>query len=127
MTKEEIGHLGEDRAQKYLLKNNYKIADTNFTTNLGEIDIIATKNNIIAFVEVKTRVEGSFTRPVEAVSRTKINKIIRTAQLYMMRNYVKLQPRFDICEVTYYKKTQQFKVTNYIKNAFQQEGSYAVF
>lgn len=127
MTKEEIGHLGEDRAQKYLLKNNYKIADTNFTTNLGEIDIIATKKDIIAFVEVKTRVEGSFTRPVEAVSRTKINKIIKTAQLYMMRNYVKLQPRFDICEVTYYKETQQFRVTNYIKNAFQQEGSYAVF
>lgn len=127
MTKEEIGHLGEDRAQKYLLKNNYKIADTNFATNLGEIDIIATKKDIIAFVEVKTRVEGSFTRPVEAVSRTKINKIIKTAQLYMMRNYVKLQPRFDICEVTYYKETQQFRVTNYIKNAFQQEGSYAVF
>ncbi|MGN0499069.1 MAG: YraN family protein [Acutalibacteraceae bacterium] len=127
MTKEEIGHLGEDRAQKYLLKNNYKISDTNFTTNLGEIDIIATKKDIIAFVEVKTRVEGSFTRPVEAVSRTKINKIIKTAQLYMMRNYVKLQPRFDICEVTYYKETQQFRVTNYIKNAFQQEGSYAVF
>ncbi|MCQ4023129.1 MULTISPECIES: YraN family protein [unclassified Ruminococcus] len=127
MTKEEIGHLGEDRAQKYLLKNQYKIADTNFTTNLGEIDIIAVKNNIIAFVEVKTRVEGSLVRPVEAVNRAKINKIIRTAHLYMVRNYVKLQPRFDICEVTYFQQTQQFRVTNYIKNAFQQEGSYAVY
>ena len=43
MTAEEIGHLGEDRAQKYLLRNNYKIADTNFTTSVGEIDIVATK------------------------------------------------------------------------------------
>ena len=127
MTAEEIGHLGEDRAQKYLLRNNYKIADTNFTTSVGEIDIVATKNNIVAFVEVKTRVFGSIVRPVEAVGLSKRNKIIRTAQIYITKKCVELQPRFDICEVTYYPETQLFRVTNYIKNAFQQEGSYAVF
>lgn len=123
----EIGRLGEERAKKYLQKNGYEIVDTNFHSRYGEIDIIAVKHNIIAFVEVKTRASHSFVKPVEAVNFSKIQKIFKTAQVYITNKNINLQPRFDICEVTFYELDSTVKVTNYIKNAFMQEGDYAVF
>lgn len=123
----EIGQLGESRAQQYLIKNGYEIADVNFHSRYGEIDIIAVKNNIIAFVEVKTRAKNSVVKPAEAVNRSKIQKIIKTAQVYIMNKNIDLQPRFDICEVTFDDSDFTFKVSNYVKNAFSQEGDYAIF
>lgn len=123
----EIGRLGEKRAQRYLLKNGYEILDKNFHSRSGEVDIIAQKGEIIAFVEVKTRATGSLLKPVEAVDKRKAKKIILTAQKYMLDKNIKLQPRFDICEVAFNSLDRSFRVSNYIKNAFSQEGDYAVF
>lgn len=123
----EIGRSGEERTQKYLLKNGYEILDTNFHSRWGEIDIVAKKGRIIAFVEVKARAVGSIVRPVEAVNKKKIEKLIKTAWVYIQKNSIRLQPRFDICEVEYYPDTQTLKIVNYIKNAFMLEDDYAVF
>lgn len=127
ITSGEIGRLGEKKAQIYLFKNGYKIIETNFHSRRGEIDIIAQKGDVIAFVEVKTRANNSLIDPVEAVDKTKAKKIIVTAQKYLTDKNIDLQPRFDVCEVMFNRFDMSFKVINYIKNAFSQEGDYAVF
>lgn len=57
----KIGNLGEDIFVKHLVKHKYHILDRNYRKNWGEIDIVATKHDIIHFFEVKTvRANGIF-------------------------------------------------------------------
>lgn len=123
----DVGRMGEDRARKYLIKNSYEILDTNYHSRWGEIDIVAKKGKILAFVEVKTRAKDSLVRPVEAVNKRKIQKLIRTAYAYIQDKKIKLQPRFDICEVEYSPTENSVKVINYIKSAFILEDEYEIF
>ena len=59
-----IGALGEYHAARHLREKGYDIFSGNFSSNTGEIDIVAFKDNVISFVEVKTRTIGAmFSRP----------------------------------------------------------------
>ena len=51
---QKIGLLGEKSAEMFLVKHGFKIIDRNFSTRFGEIDLIAIKENVYHFVEVKT-------------------------------------------------------------------------
>lgn len=48
------GRYGESLAREYIINKGYKVLEVNYTTKLGEVDIIALDKNIIAFIEVKT-------------------------------------------------------------------------
>lgn len=74
--------LGEDAACNFLKKLGYKIIDRNFRVGYGEIDIIAIDNNVLVFVEVKTRSSDNFGTPFEAITPWKLRPLIRTAQFY---------------------------------------------
>lgn len=94
------GNIGEQKAQKFLKKNKYKILECNYTTQLGEIDIIAKQKDCIVFVEVKTRETLEYGRPSEAVGERKQNKIRKVAMLYLQRNKLFDVPcRFDCIEI----------------------------
>lgn len=80
------GLLGERLASDFLLQKNYKIIERNFHSHFGEIDIIATIDNTLVFVEVKTRTNIRFGLPVEAVTKRKIENIIKTGQYYSQKN-----------------------------------------
>lgn len=58
----DTGSLGEDESVKFLKKEGYKIVERNFSSKAGEIDVIATENNVLVFVEVKTRSSTSHGR-----------------------------------------------------------------
>ena len=75
--------LGEDLATEYLKKKGYTIIERNFRKGYGEIDIIATKNKTLVFVEVKTRTSNAFGTPFEAITPWKVRDIVRTAQFYV--------------------------------------------
>ncbi len=110
-----IGNRGENVAKKYLLNQGYNILDKNYTCNIGEIDIIAEKEGLIVFIEVKSRNSLNFGYPYEAVDRKKQIKLIKVAQNYI--NYKRIrntQFRFDIIEV-YLKQSNR---VNHIKDAF---------
>ncbi len=81
----KIGKIGEDIATEYLIKNSYNILHRNFHSQFGEIDIIAEKDSTIYFFEVKTRTENSFTQPEESITRRKITRIIKTAQIFFQK------------------------------------------
>lgn len=76
--------LGENIAAKYLKDKGYKIIDRNFRKGYGEVDIIAVKDNVLVFIEVKTRKTMLYGGAIEAISYHKIKSLIRTAQYYKL-------------------------------------------
>jgi putative endonuclease len=76
--------FGEDIATNYLRKKGYKIIERNFRKGYGEIDIISTFENILVFVEVKTRATGLYGGAIEAISYSKLQKLVRTCEYYKL-------------------------------------------
>lgn len=107
------GAYGELIAAEYLKKHRYKILGAGYRSVFGEIDLIARKKNIVAFVEVKLRRNANFSRACEAVTYSKQQKIIKTALQWLANNPCDLQPRFDIIEI--YTDSNEI---NHIENAF---------
>lgn len=95
------GKKGEIKAVLFLKKHGYKILETNFKNKIGEIDIIAEKDGVIVFIEVKNRSTYRFGRPIEAVDFRKQNKIKKVAEIYLMiKNKYYNDVRFDVVEVS---------------------------
>ncbi len=93
------GNCGEIIAAEYLKKKKYKIIERNFSSQYGEIDIIAQKGEDIVFVEVKTRSSQEFGTPAQAVTYYKKRNFVNTAKWYLVLNPTELNIRFDIIEV----------------------------
>lgn len=101
-------------AVKFLENIGYEIIIQNFRCKQGEIDIIAMNKKEIVFIEVKTRSNAKFGRPVEAVDFWKIQHIYKTANYFLHKYSLQNFPvRFDVVEVFYYKN--KFYI-NHIKN-----------
>ena len=120
-TTKKTGDRGEDYTAAYLKKNGYKILSRNYRKSYGEIDIIASKDKTICFVEVKTRHSGTLSQPYEAVDFRKQSKIIKTATAYLIQNSIESECRFDVSEVFVDKETLKLDRINYIENAFSVE------
>lgn len=114
MTTKEIGNLGEAAVCTYLKHYGFEIIKRNFCIRGGEIDIIATREDIIAFVEVKTRASGSQNNGFDKVDIKKQKRLIKAACVFLSKYETALQPRFDVAVVTFAEKIH----INYIKNAF---------
>lgn len=111
-----LGAKGEQIAARYLRDNGYDIVAANYRTAIGEIDIIASKDKYICFVEVKTRNPGGYLQPRDAVGEQKQKRITDSAEIYMAYKKPKKEPRFDIIEVlTGDGETYEI---NHIKGAF---------
>ena len=93
------GAIGEVLAARFLRDKKYDILASNYRCRFGEIDIIASDDSYIAFVEVKTRRVDAMYTPREAVGVAKQRRILQTAAVYLSRNPIKRQPRFDVIEV----------------------------
>ena len=106
LEKKDLGRKGEQITVEFLKKIKYKIIEQNFTSRSGEIDIIAkdTNTNEIVFIEVKTRTNIKYGKPIEAVNKNKVNHILKTATYYI---YIKKLEReiirFDIIEIYIHK------------------------
>lgn len=78
------GTQGETIAAEYLVKQGFKIIEKNFRTKWGEIDLVATHNNKLIFVEVKLKVGDKFGSPEEMIGWAKIKQVRRASQLYLL-------------------------------------------
>ena len=115
--KKIIGKIGESLAAKYLEKNGYTIEKINYYCKFGEIDIIAKLNNMIIFIEVKTRTNLLYGYPVEAINNKKILHIRNSAKYYLYENKMyDFLIRFDVIEV--YLKDYKYKI-NHIKDIIE--------
>ena len=100
MSTRSQGNLGEDHAVIFLKSKNYKILERNFRSKFGEIDIIARDGKCLVFCEVKMRSTHVFGTPGEAITLTKLQKIILTLNWYMQTKNVEGQEfRVDAIEI----------------------------
>ena len=95
-----LGIAGETQAKEFLIKKGYQILEMNYTTKLGEIDIIAKIKDTTVFVEVKGRQTKRFGLPREAVTPYKQRKIRLVATQYMQSHKLwDKKVRFDCVEI----------------------------
>lgn len=115
-----LGREGEKRVAEYLKKKGYIIVKRNYRDRFGEIDIVAERDNTLAFVEVKTREKGALVSGLEAVNAAKQQRLYKTAMLFLQRINGEYEPRFDVAEVTVetIKEKGQIWSLKYIENAF---------
>lgn len=129
--KRKIGNLGERAAARHLFKSGYRIIKKNYTAAGAEIDIIARKRDVLAFVEVKARNIkhlGSFeARPASAVTPEKQRKIISTASYFISRYNSECRIRFDVIEVYLEDSKSGVKVKEikHLTDAFNKNTAYS--
>ncbi len=131
MNKREIGQACENSVCNSLKKRGYTIISRNYFTPYGEIDIIALKNGLICFVEVKARHENSLTSGIEAVNSQKKQRIIQSTETFLANcdeKYRQMQPRYDIADVVFtVSKSLRIKRISYYANAFDTSDIYTGF
>lgn len=116
-SRRRFGNEGEQLTVHWLINHGYTILERNYQKSCGEIDIITRKNEIIAFIEVKTRKTAHFDLS-QVITPSKQRKIIKTAQLYIMHNQlIDHVFRFDVALV---EGSGPESVIKYIPNAFTQ-------
>ena len=99
-SKNGIGKQGEDIAVEYLKSKGYKIIERNWRCHHYEVDIIVrNKENLLIIVEVKTRTTPIFGEPYEAVGKKKEQNLINAAEVYIYKNKLKTETRFDIISI----------------------------
>ena len=86
------GDLAEDRACEFLIKNGFRIVDRNFYSKFGEIDIIAIKNSILHFVEVKS---GKNFEPIYAITPKKLQRILKSVDYFLLKRDLDLEIQID--------------------------------
>lgn len=99
MDKQTLGQFGEEQAARYLRRRFYSIVERNFRCRFGEIDLIARRGGILAFVEVKLRKDDAHGEAREFVTAAKQQRLRAAAELWLSQNETELQPRFDVIEV----------------------------
>ena len=122
------GNLGERAAARLLRRKGYRILERGYVALGSEIDIIARKKGVTAFVEVKTRNIKSIglkePRPASSVDGEKQRKIIKVAGYYKASHPSDTRYRFDVIEVYKDEVKGRFKVVEikYIPCAFGAKG-----
>lgn len=101
MGRSELARAGEEIAARFLARHGWRIVGRNIRCGrAGEIDIVAERAGVLAFVEVKTRRTDRFGTPGEAVTRRKQNRIRALARHYLMQTRpTAFAIRFDVVEV----------------------------
>ena len=97
------GALGEKMAAKYLSEKGFTILHQNWRHSHWEVDVIASLNNILHFIEVKTRRTQKFGFPEDDVSKKKIQNLINASEEYLFTNPEWKLIQFDILSITLLK------------------------
>ena len=113
-----FGKKGEEITADFLRKHGFIIFKRNYHSRFGEIDIIAEKDDLLVFVEVKTRFENALVSGAEAVNYRKRDNIRMTAKDFVSKNYMDYCCRYDVSEITVKIEDGKYKYNlNYIKNS----------
>jgi putative endonuclease len=93
------GKKGEDLAAEYIRKLGFNILERNWRYRRSEIDLIACEENVLHFIEVKTRTSLMFGYPEEGVSKKKIKALLRGGSAYLAGNPCWKQIQYDIVSI----------------------------
>ncbi len=99
----QTGISGEAMAVHYFMENGYRILHQNWRYEHWEVDIIAEKQNILHFIEVKTRRTKKYGFPEDNVDKKKIRNLINAASEYLYQDQQWQRIQFDILSITMMK------------------------
>ncbi|MDR3312607.1 MAG: YraN family protein [Spirochaetaceae bacterium] len=110
------GYVGESRAADFLTRKGYEIVARNWRTRRGEIDIVAEKNGLLVFAEVKTLPAGTPETLEKVLDKRKRKRIVETAKsfLNLYRQYNCSYIRFDVLVLD----MPEMEPVYHIENAF---------
>ena len=93
------GKIGEQLGAEFLSENGYILLASNWRHSHWEVDVIAHKNNVLHFIEIKTRRSKNFGLPEEKVGKKKIQNLINAAEeyLHLFPQWQRIQ--FDILSI----------------------------
>lgn len=118
LSKRSKGQHYEAAAEKYLLACGLTLIERNFLAKGGELDLIMQDGPTTVFVEVRYRNNQSYGHAAETITRSKMTKLIRAANMWLLKNNLSLHStdfRFDVIAIH-----QQGENIEWIKNAITQ-------
>jgi len=92
------GNLAEDRACSFLDENGFMIVERNFYSRFGEIDVIASKDSVLHFIEVKSGLD--YELAIQNITPSKLRKLIRTGNTFLKKNNLDVDFVYDAVIVT---------------------------
>lgn len=90
-----FGKNQEKKAENFLVQQGFEILATNYHCKFGEIDIIAQKNEVLHFIEVKATSKDY--EPILRITKQKLEKIIKTINFYLYKNNTEKAYQIDAC------------------------------
>ena len=116
----DTGMRGERMARKFLEEKGYEILDENWTAGKSEVDIVAFKDGVIIFVEVKTRTSANYGQPESFVTSAKMEQLARAAEEYVEIMEHIGEIRFDVISVLF-NAQNRYEITHFV-DAFWPDG-----
>ena len=110
------GTAAEELACRYLEARGFILVTRNFRCRAGELDLIMRDGDQLVFVEVRSRRDSRFGTPAESVTRTKQQRLLRAAAVYLQRQRLDLPCRFDVLAILHAESEPQME---WIRDAFQ--------
>jgi putative endonuclease len=114
--KRTVGDIGEEFAVKKVEKEGFKVLERNYLRKWGEIDIVAQKENVLYFIEVKTRVTSFYInreewcRPEDNLHQRKLMRLKRAIQTYLLENGRSLEEEWEFSAIIVILKRKTHEV-----------------
>lgn len=115
-SRKQTGDAAEEVAARHLQGKGYEILDRNYRWRHGELDIIARRDDVVVFVEVKSRYRGDFGDPAAWVTPRKQRHLTLTAMRFLQEKELEdVDCRFDVITVVFGTRKPKIR---HIENAF---------
>lgn len=109
----EIGKIGENITKTFLVKHGFFVSETNYRTKYGEIDILAKKDNILRFIEVKSvkvsdflHIENLAVKPEDNLTKDKWSKLVISSEIYLQHKNISHETKWQIDLACVYINTE---------------------
>lgn len=95
----ETGRQGEELAVEWLLAQGFAILHKNWKYSYFELDLIASRDNILHFIEVKTRTTDTYGHPEEGVTVKKLERLMNAGEEFLYQNPEWKRIQYDILSI----------------------------
>ena len=95
----DLGKKGEQLALDWFRSQGYEVLHINWRHLHYEVDLIASKNGVLHFIEVKTRRSKQFGEPEQSVGKKKMENLMNAAEEYLYQHYQWKRIQFDVLSI----------------------------
>ena len=106
MKNKDTGNFGENLACEYLIEKGFVIVEKNWRYKHLEIDIIASKEDCLHIIEVKTRRSSTYGFPEQHIDAIKMQHLKNAAALFQYQHPIWKMLQFDVIAIQLYSETK---------------------